>query len=92
MSLKESNEITVKIKMELNSFYKLLESKGYIINNKFSMNDTYFIPTNLEINRMTSREILSKAILVRDIINETKNRRDQKITFKKKQIDNEGSV
>ncbi len=71
MSLKESNEITVKIKMELNSFYKLLESKGYIINNKFSMNDTYFIPTNLEINRMTSREILSKAILVRDIINET---------------------
>ncbi len=92
MSLKESNEITVKIKMELNSFYKLLESKGYIINNKFSMNDTYFIPTNLEINRMTSREILSKAILVRDIINETKNRRDQKITFKKKQIDNEGNI
>lgn len=50
------------------------------------MNDSYFIPINLEINSMTSREILSKAILVRDIINETKNRRDKKITFKKKQI------
>lgn len=92
MSLKESNEITVKIRMELNSFYELLESKGYSINNKFSMDDTYFIPKNLEIDIMSSREILSKAILVRDIINETKNKRDKKITFKKKQIDNEGNI
>lgn len=29
MSLKESNEITVKIRMELNRFYELLENKGY---------------------------------------------------------------
>ena len=71
MSLKESNEITVRIRMELNSFYELLENKGYSIRYKFSMNDAYFIPTNLELNKMTSREILSKAILIRDIINET---------------------
>lgn len=92
MSLKESNEITVKIRMELNRFYELLENKGYSISYKFSMDDTYFIPENLEINTMTSREILSKAILVRDIINETKNTRKKKITFKKKQIDKEGNI
>lgn len=92
MSLKESNEITVKIRMELNRFYELLENKGYSISYKFSMDDTYFIPKNLEINTMTSREILSKAILVRDIINETKNTRKKKITFKKKQIDKEGNI
>ena len=92
MSLKESNEITVRIRMELNSFYELLENKGYSISYKFSMDDTYFIPENLKIKTMTSREILSKAILVRDIINETENRRKKKITFKKKQIDKEGNI
>ncbi|MFR8233307.1 MAG: hypothetical protein ACLVA2_02700 [Clostridia bacterium] len=92
MSLKESNEITVKIRMELNRFYELLENKGYSISYKFSMDDTYFIPENLKIKTMTSREILSKAILVRDIINETENRRKKKITFKKKQIDKEGNI
>ena len=28
MSLKESNEITVKIKCELNEFYKIVKEKG----------------------------------------------------------------
>lgn len=92
MGLKESNEITVKIKIELDKLYDLLENKGYSISYKFSMSDTYFIPKNLEIDTMISREILSKAILVRDIINETKNKRDKKITFKKKQIDKEGNI
>lgn len=92
MGLEESNEITVKIRIELDKFYELLENKGYSISYKFSMNDTYFIPRNLEIDTMTSRKILSKAILVRDIINETKNKRDKKITFKKKQIDKEGNI
>ena len=64
--LKENNEITVKIRIELDKFYDLLENKGYSISYKFSMNDTYFIPKDLEIDTMTSREILSKAILVRD--------------------------
>ena len=90
--LKENNEITVKIRIELDKFYDLLENKGYSISYKFSMNDTYFIPKDLEIDTMASREILSKAILVRDIINETKNKRDKKITFKKKQIDKEGNI
>ena len=29
MSLKESNEITVKIKCELETFYKTVEEKGF---------------------------------------------------------------
>lgn len=41
---------------------------------------------------MTSREVLSKAILIRDIINVTKNKRIKRITFKKKQIDGEGNI
>ena len=31
MSLKESNEITVKIKGKLEDFYKIIEEKGFYI-------------------------------------------------------------
>ena len=34
MSLKESNEITVKIKCELNEFYKIVKEKGFKIIDK----------------------------------------------------------
>ena len=49
MSLKESNEITVKIKCELNEFYKIVEEKGFKVVDKFSMDDTYFIPEEVEL-------------------------------------------
>lgn len=92
MGLKESNEITVRTKIELDKLCKLLENKGYGVSYKFKMEDTYFIPKNLKIETMTSREVLSKAILIRDIINVTKNKRIKRITFKKKQIDGEGNI
>ena len=40
MSLKESNEITVKIKGNLKEFYKIIESKNFKIIDEFSMNDS----------------------------------------------------
>lgn len=52
MSLKESNEIAVKIKCELETFYKTVEEKGFKIVDKFLMNDVYFIPNTLEIDKM----------------------------------------
>ena len=40
MNLKQNNEITVKIKVKLDEFYKIVEKKGFKIIDKFSMNDT----------------------------------------------------
>lgn len=60
MSLKESNEITVKIKCELNEFYKIVKEKGFKIIDKFSMDDTYFIPKEVDLdkrlNKRTNKE------------------------------------
>lgn len=55
MGLKESNEITVKIKCEINEFYKIAEEKGFKIDHKFSIDDTYFIPETLNLDKMTTR-------------------------------------
>ena len=92
MSLKESNEITVKIKCELNEFYKIIKEKGFKIIDKFSMDDTYFIPEEVDLDKINTRDILSKAVLVRDIIGNMSNRRTKLITFKIKNFDESGNI
>ena len=90
--MKESNEITVKIKCELKNFYKIVKEKGFKIVDKFSMDDTYFIPKTLNLDKMKTREILSKAVLVRNIRGNMSDRVTKKITFKIKNFDEYGNI
>ena len=92
MSIKESNEITVKIKGNIEDLYKVLEERNYEIVDKFYMDDSYYIPENMEIEEMTVREILAKAVIIRNIKNEMYDRCDKKITFKIKEFDDKGSI
>ena len=92
MSLKKSNEITVKIKGNLKEFYKIIESKNFKIVDKFSMNDSYFIPEKLKLSEMSTRKILSNAILIRDIRDKISGETAKKITFKIKQFDEDGNI
>ncbi len=92
MSLKENNEITVRIKGSLDDLYKILEERNYEIVDKFYIDDSYYIPANLEIEKMSIREILAKAVIVRNIKNEMYDRCDKIITFKIKEIDDKGNI
>ena len=92
MGIKESNEITVIIKVKLDKYYKLVEEKGFKVVNKFSMDDTYFIPKTLKLETMSTREILSKAVLIRDIKSGISDRITKKITFKIKNFDECGNI
>lgn len=87
-----NNEITVKIKCEINELYKILEEKGFLITDKFSLNDTYLIPEKLKIETMSTREILSHAVIIRNIVQEMPYKVTNKITFKKKEFDSEGNI
>lgn len=86
------NEITMKIKGELNDFYKIMEEKGFKVVDEFSLDDIYFIPDNLNLSNMKTRDILSKAVLVREIKEKTLNKVTKKITFKIKNIDECGNI
>ena len=55
MSLKENNEITLKIKCELNEFYEIMKKKGFKVIDKFRLDDTYFIPKDLKLNKTNIR-------------------------------------
>lgn len=92
MSTKESNEITVKIICELSEFFKKLASKGFSPTDRFSLDDTYFVPLDLNITAVPAREILSKAVLVREIRDLITNRITKKLTYKIKEFGNSGDI
>lgn len=92
MSFKESNEITVKIKCDLEHLYRLLIEKDFKIINKFHMDDIYFIPDELDISNLSTREIVSKAILIRNISNKVSNINTKILTYKIKEINEKGEI
>lgn len=81
-----------KIDTKKNKFYKIIEEKGFSIHHEFSMNDEYFIPETLNINKMSTREILPKAVVVREIKGKTSGKITKKITFKIKNFDENGNI
>lgn len=92
MSLKESNEITVKITCPLQELHRILEFKGFKIVDKFIMDDKFMILKTTNLKEENSRDILAKAILIRDIIGNMEKRKTKKITFKNKQFDSQGNI
>ena len=90
MEKKNSNEITVKIKCDINEFYDTIEKKGFKNIDHFNLDDTFFISNDLDIDSMTTREILSKAVLVRKVTYDYKV--VKLITFKKKKFDEKGNI
>lgn len=86
----QRNEITVKINATMEEIHKIIKEKEYEEIDKFSLDDTYFIPENLDIEKISTREILAKALIIRRI------KRGEKIikqiTFKIKNIDSKGNI
>lgn len=88
--MNNANEITLKIKCDtMDEFYKLLENKGFSIVDKYFLDDIYFIPEDLKLSELSIREILSKAILVRNCM---RKKPEYRLTFKKKDINKDGTI
>ena len=87
-----SNEITVKLNVSIQEFCKMLENKNFTMSKKYSLNDTYFVLDNLDLQKMTCRDILKKTILIRIITNSIAKETVTKFTIKDKQIDADGRI
>ena len=90
MPIKQENEITIRILCSKEELIKHLEEKGLKKGRKFRLDDHYLIPKKLKIEELTVREILSKAVIIRNIDNDGKS--VNKITFKKKNINEKGDI
>ena len=90
MAEKEENEITVKVLCSENELLDCLIKQGFKEGRTFSLDDYYYIPSELDIQNMTTREILSKAIILRYIVDGEKT--IQKIMYKIKNIADNGDI
>ena len=90
MSNIEENEITVRVTCSKEGIVNILKNEGFTEEKSFTLDDYFFIPNNIDIKTYSVREILSKAVIVRYIVNG--ERIDQKITFKEKDINEKGEV
>ena len=90
MPIKQENEITIRILCSKEKLIKHLEEKGLKKGRKFRLDDHYLIPKTLKIEELTVREILSKAVIIRNIDNNGK--KINKITFKNKNINEKGEI
>lgn len=90
MPIKQENEITIRILCSKEELIKHLEEKGLKKGRRFRLNDHYLIPKTLKLEELTIREILSKAVIIRNIENDGKI--VNKITFKNKNINEKGEI
>ena len=90
MPIKQENEITIRILCSKEELIKHLEEKGLKKGRKFRLDDHYLIPKILKVEELTAREIFSKAVIIRNIDNDGK--KVNKITFKKKNINEKGEI
>lgn len=86
------NEITVKLQCSIEKIKKILDDKGFKIINEYVLDDTYYIPQNINTNLMNIRELLSKAIILRNIDENVPKRNVKKLVFKKKEIASNGDI
>ncbi len=89
------NEITVKLKCSIAEIKEILKNKKFDIESSYILDDTYYIPQDIDINKLDIRDILNKAILLRDIeehFSDKGMRKSTKLTFKKKQFTSNGDI
>lgn len=86
-----STEVTVEIKEPLDSALSKLKSQGFIVSETFTINDSYFTAFDKEnVNEVAYEELLSKSVLVRNVIDSSGER--NYIIYKNKKLDKEGNV
>ena len=90
--MKKSNEITLKINGGIEKFKKTLMEKGYEEIEHFILYDTFMIPESLEIEELSTREIISKAIIIRKVEDITKSEIRRDVSYKVKKFNDKGEI
>lgn len=92
-----SNEITVRIACSLKEIYSILENKGFVLIDKYNLEDIYYLPKNVDVKKQNIEKILKKYILIRKVIQfipddfiESYN--VIKLTLKNKNIASDGTI
>ena len=86
------NEITVKVKGKLSDLKSMLEEKEYKVKEHAILDDVYMIPSDLELQKLGTREIISKSILIRKVEDFSHNETRRDIVNKIKKFNEKGEI
>jgi len=90
--MKKSNEVTLRIKGDINEFKKTLEEKGYKQTDHYILYDAFMVQENLEIEKLSTRDIISKAIIIRKVEDIAKNETRRDMSYKMKKFNEKGEI
>lgn len=90
--MKISNEITLKIRGSMEKFKGILQEKGFVEKEHFILYDVFMIPENLKIEELSTREIISKTIIIRKVEDLTKNEIRRDMSYKMKKFNDKGEI
>ena len=90
--MKKNNEVTLRIKGNIENFKEKLIEKGYEEFGHFILNDIFMIPNNLKISEMSTREIISKAVIIRKVEVIDKREIKQDLVYKIKKFNDKGEI
>lgn len=87
--MKFEKEVTIEVDSTLEELQKVLEENNFEIKEEYDVNDIYMIPKNYDSTEDVL-ELLKKCILLRDIIEEAKERK--RITYKYKEYNDKKEI
>ena len=90
--VKNNNKVTLRIRGSIDEFKKVLKEKGYVETEHFILYDTFMIPESLEIEKLSAREIISKAIIIRKVEDIANNEIRRDVSYKMKKFNDKGEI
>lgn len=90
--VKNNNEVTLRIRGNIDEFKKVLKEKGYVETEHFILYDTFMISESLEIEKLSAREIISKAIIIRKVEDIANNEIRRDVSYKMKKFNDKGEI
>lgn len=90
--MKNNNEVTLRTEKEINEFKEELKKKGFEETEHFILDDIFMIPSSLKINELSTREIISNAIIIRKVNDFTKDEVRRDVSYKMKKFNENGDI
>lgn len=90
--VKNSNEVTLRIIGNMDAFRNNLKEKGYVETEHFILYDIFMIPEFLEIEKLSTREIISKSVIIRKVEDIANNEIRRDVSYKMKKFNDKGEI
>ncbi|MCI8444373.1 MAG: hypothetical protein HFJ37_04335 [Clostridia bacterium] len=92
MSYKDGNEITIRVQCSEKELINKIKQDNFVFKSEYYTKDIFLIPKDIDISKTITREILNRAILLREFEGISSNKHKMKITFKHKNINEKGEI